>query len=549
MLSAIPEKSPVKTQPPLLLFLYASQYADLFGAMARYFRQRHGFDSVLVVLERGALPNPAVYDLRPEDFDGIIDLSREITPRPHRDLPSSAVLAEAALKVEQQIGAPVNELIRSDRHAGIGFVLGGCYPRTRYGTSVDYDQAVDIVLRVAARTKELIAKRAPIAVVGGPGDIASTTMLAVTERAGIPLRTPGPSFSNVRFQWKVNKYQWPANLAENYNRLLAQTPVLAEDRELGSKVADTDRTQYARRSMAQSVQLRTLLRQIYKSARREVGHIVKGRNPIYGRPLLRDEFDMLLRLWFAKRRALRQKPVLGLLQDDVPFVIYALTVEPESTLQCESPMCDNQLAIIDLLAKTAPGGWKVVVKEHPAFTTPRPAGFFNRIRQYPNVILAAPYESGEALASRARAVAVTTGTLGFQAAMAGVPVLVFSPIWYGRFLPHVLYANSYDSTRNALFAVAENDLPPIEERRRSGRALLAALESGSIELKSLDILRERAVGRPVPEEDLRAICESLIASLNVPLENAMVPFPLAESVNKAALAARKTAFDRSACLP
>ena len=523
------------------MFLYASQYADLVGAMARYFKQHHGGDSVLVVLDRSALPNPTVYDLRPEDFDAIIDLSREITPRPHRELPSSAALAEVALQLEQQIGTPVNELIRSDRHAGIGFVLGGCYPRTRYGASVDYDQAVDIVLRVAARTQELIAGRMPIVVVGGPGNIASTTMLAVTERAGIPLRTPGPNFSNVQFQWKVNKYQWPANLAENYNRLLAQMPVLAEDRDPGTKVADADRTHYARRSMLQSVQLRTLMRQIYKSVRREVGHLVKGRNPIYGRPLLREELGMLLRLWVAKRRALRQKPVLETLQDEVPFILYALTVEPESTLQCESPMCDNQLAIIDLLAKTAPGGWKVVVKEHPGFTTPRPAGFFERIKQYPNVVLAAPYESGEALAARARAVAVTTGTLGFQAAMAGVPVLVFSPIWYGRFLPHVLYANSYDSTRNALLAIAENDLPPIDERRRGGRALLAALESGSIELKSLDLLRERAVGRPVPEEDLRVICESLIASLNVPLENTMVPFPHAESVNKAALAPRKAA--------
>ena len=509
---------------PLVLFLYANQYADLFGAMARELRESDGIDSALAVLDRNTLPDPAVYDFRQDDFAEIIDLAREITPRRREEMPAGAALAAAALAFERKVGVPVNELIRADRHAGIGFVLGGCYPRSRYGMSVDYDQAVDIVLRTAARTQALIAKRKPIAVIGSPADIARSTLVAVAEQAGIPLRIPSASFANVRFQWKVNKYYWPANLAENFVQVLAKTPRRPEDREIAADVPDTDRTRYARRSIEQSIWLRTLFDQMYRSIRREVGHFVKRRNPIYGRPLLRDDMRMLVRLWIEKRRALRQRPVIETLKDRAPYIFYPLTVEPELTLQCEAPMCDNQLALIDVLAKTAPGGWKVVVKEHPGFTTPRPDGFYDRIRQYPNVVLAAPYESGEALASRARVVAVVTGSLGFQAALAGVPVLAFSPNWFGRLLPHVLYANSYDGTREALVAVAEDKLPPVEERRRSSRALLEALELDSIALQSLDVLRERATGRPVPQPDLRAICDSLLDSLSMPPERAIVPF-------------------------
>ena len=241
------------------------------------------------------------------------------------------------------------------------------------------------------------------------------------------------------------------------------------------RCATRDRTEYARRAMNSGTSFQALLFPMYQVLKRQAGDIVKRRKRVYGGYQVRDALTLIYLTWRERRRQLTAPPLQDRLPKDQPYVFFPLVVEPELTLQCVLPMCDNQLTLIDWLAKTLPGGWRLVIKEHPGFTYPRPRFFWDQIGRYPNVDVAAIYESGEELAERARVVAVVNGTLGSQAAAGGVPVLTFNPNWWGRLLPHVAYAGNYEETAAALRELSdEKKLPPLAGADLPGRGAAAS---------------------------------------------------------------------------
>jgi hypothetical protein len=249
------------------------------------------------------------------------------------------------------------------------------------------------------------------------------------------------------------------------------------------------------------------------SVRRKAGDIIKRRRHTYGGYLLRDQLREIVGIWWIRRGFLKEKPLLSELAEDLPYVFFPLAVEPEATLMAESPMADNQLVCIDWLVKTVPAGWRVIVKEHPGLTTPRPAGFWSRLCGYPNLLVAATLESGEALARQARALAVINGSLGIQAAVSGTPVLTFHPRFPGRLLPHVFHADSYARTKAALRSITYGDMPSLGERRRCGQALLAALELEAVPVSDPNLLVGVSGGEKVEREDVSVLGAALIDSI------------------------------------
>ena len=179
-------------------------------------------------------------------------------------------------------------------------------------------------------------------------------------------------------------------------------------------------------------------------------------------------------------------------------------------------MCDNQLTVIDWLAKGVPPGWYVVVKEHPGATSPRPPGFWWRVRRYPNVIVAGTLENADDFGSRALAIACISGTVGVQAALAAKPVLTFHPNFIGRCMPHVLHADSYESTRAALRRIRDGDLPERAERMRAARAFVAALGDCSFPIDHRGLQLGIPDEAPIPEADVARAADMLMRSLDQP---------------------------------
>ena len=180
-----------------VVFTIIISYADLFGALARDIRSRFGIRSILFYVGPGGLPSSKVYDFRTDDFAKLVDMQPLMMPRPRKDIPSSEELSIQARLLEKRHSFSVVDVIRSDRHLGNGFVSGAEYAYSSYGQLCNYDQSIDIVLRVADAAEAFFLKYKPIAFVSYPADIYRSTMTGVAESMGIPLRVPGPNFSRL----------------------------------------------------------------------------------------------------------------------------------------------------------------------------------------------------------------------------------------------------------------------------------------------------------------------------------------------------------------
>jgi hypothetical protein len=176
-------------------------------------------------------------------------------------------------------------------------------------------------------------------------------------------------------------------------------------------------------------------------------------------------------------RELAGTPPLG-----APYVLLALHFQPERAIvPMAGAFCDQTL-IVDMLARSLPGGWVLVVKEHPWQLVPfgrgelgRSAGFYRRITAHPNVVLTTGDAKIEDLMLGARAVATATGSIGWQAIARRIPALVFGAAWYGD-APGVFRITDHASLSEAIRRIEAGDAVPADAAER----MLAALEDVAV---------------------------------------------------------------------
>jgi hypothetical protein len=162
---------------------------------------------------------------------------------------------------------------------------------------------------------------------------------------------------------------------------------------------------------------------------------------------------------------------------DFDFVFYPLQFEPEMTLMMWAPQFANQLELCRRLAMALPGGVRLLVKEHPNMVTSRRASYYDKLRGLLNVELVHSSVPAPRIFShpRCRAVAVINSTAGFEAAVAGIPVVALSETGYDS-LPAVQRAATYEDATAALGRCCREPRRGVtEQTRRATIAYLAAL--------------------------------------------------------------------------
>ncbi|WP_250657356.1 hypothetical protein [Alkalimarinus coralli] len=109
---------------------------------------------------------------------------------------------------------------------------------------------------------------------------------------------------------------------------------------------------------------------------------------------------------------------------DLSYVFYPLHSEPEVALSVYGREHQNQIETIRRIAQSIPLSWKVVIKEHPRSISYRTRKYYEKLLDIPNVVFADPDTKPFFWNQKSRAVATVSGFAGFEAAMAGVPVIV-----------------------------------------------------------------------------------------------------------------------------
>jgi hypothetical protein len=125
----------------------------------------------------------------------------------------------------------------------------------------------------------------------------------------------------------------------------------------------------------------------------------------------------------------------------IPYIYFPLHMQPELTTTPLGGIYENQLYAIECIINCIPDHWKVFVKEHPAqFSTATDpmywrdwSFFYKRIQQIPQIVLISNKVDTNNLIENSKFVATITGTVGWEAILAGKSVLYFGIAWYGSF--------------------------------------------------------------------------------------------------------------------
>lgn len=143
------------------------------------------------------------------------------------------------------------------------------------------------------------------------------------------------------------------------------------------------------------------------------------------------------------------------------FVLVALHYQPEETSCPTGGSYADQILIIQLLNSILPKSTTILVKEHKSqFYTHqegasgRDKSFYSRIGNISHRVKfasvdAEPFE----LIDNANAVVTISGTIGWESAIRGTPVLVFGRAWYEA-MPRVFKVKTKDDINHALDKIA-----------------------------------------------------------------------------------------------
>jgi len=163
---------------------------------------------------------------------------------------------------------------------------------------------------------------------------------------------------------------------------------------------------------------------LYRKYRRD------PRNPTLKAPM-RAVANRLRRL--ARERAALVQRVFEQPVSGEEFVFFPLHYQPEASTLVQAPYYLDQPALIEDISKSLPVGYRLYVKEHFMSRGRRPLGFYQRIRKVPGVRLLGPKEDTWSLIRNASALAVITGTVGWEGLLMSKPVVTFGNVFYNEF--------------------------------------------------------------------------------------------------------------------
>jgi len=128
------------------------------------------------------------------------------------------------------------------------------------------------------------------------------------------------------------------------------------------------------------------------------------------------------------------------------YAFFPLHTEPEVTLSVYSNAYLNQIEAVRLFSHNLPVGMRLLVKEHPWSVGKRPLGYYRKLLEIPNVMLAYPAISSCDLVSHAQLITVIAGSIGFEGLLFKKPVVFLGGVPYG-FLPSGMLRHAKDPSQ------------------------------------------------------------------------------------------------------
>jgi len=433
-----------------------------------------------------------------------IDIKDDI----YREALSRKVDADTIRKWEERIGRPLWELAIADRNAGHSFIRGALWPDTQlHHLASSRDEIASIVCYFLEYFEQRLASFKPDAVFTLVIDnLPVLALVRVCECMHIPYftlkatrvrdrhfiarnTTVGypPGMVAAYRQWQQNPDQkppTPSEMTEYLETFKGDTPALPSwGNSKEDKLFDTSWFAYSfqapKRLVAAALQqfkLRGRDRSLVAKSPLSLQWLRVRRKPLYA---MRD------RQYFHDYQPGTER-----------FVYFPLHVAPEASTLVFAPQFSNQVTAIEHLAKNIPLSHTLYVKEHPRMAGKRPLGFYKQIEAYPNVRLIDPYVNGYRLVKDADLVAVITSTVGWEAVMAGKPVLTFGQC----FFTHFGLSEQWTDIRALGPTIHQLIYNPPQRSRQKLETLLTAIYTHSFSNNKAVTMRRKTVDGLTSEE-------------------------------------------------
>lgn len=471
-----------------------AQVRYLMMDVARQLRRKHN-----AVIHLYCVGPQSVEFYKRENIDGVLasinDCDTLYPSAQQSELDASEVIARAR-GYERKIGCTNNFLMVGDRHFGRGYALGGYYhPRSR-PSEASYIQILHAYNETFSFWEQEIRDKGLTLILGG-----NSVHARIFRAEGVPVRMLAGS----RFQ---NLHHWVDNEFREYPAIEAAFGPAGNGRETRAEISETYYLEQAHRQ--RFLHGRSFPRLLYR-----LGHATtqwlywraRGYAKAKGYKFT-DRLAFQIRKWRDTRRMTKRTMTRLDELGDAPFVFFALHTEPEASLGQFSPEYFYQLAAIAALSRDLPAGIWLVVKETIHGVGRRPDNFYDQIAEFKNVVMLDILEHGIEVVRRASAVATIAGTVGFEAAVMGKPVITFDRHNFYNFLPHVFPVTDETELKDVVATVLGESFNS-EHARASGAAFLQAVKDTSFDLRGYDYVDLHSYDELAVDNACCALLESL----------------------------------------
>ncbi|WP_375724538.1 capsular biosynthesis protein [Arcobacter sp. KX21116] len=144
------------------------------------------------------------------------------------------------------------------------------------------------------------------------------------------------------------------------------------------------------------------------------------------------------------------------------FILFALQVTPESSINTLEQYFTEQEKAIDLVRLNMPSSFYIIVKEHPMMLGIRKTSWYRKIRKKAGIILVSSEVNTNKLVDRAALICTVTGTIALECYLKDKPALMFGSTFFSHLVHNY---DSYKNFRLYLNDIIFNHIPTTEEEK------------------------------------------------------------------------------------
>jgi len=370
-------------------------------------------------------------------------------------------------------------IVTSDRELGIGFVSGGVYAESKLLklTRDSDDLRWRYVIGLLDYLYETFKRDKPEFVFAYC--IAAATpyaMYLVAKDLGITFIQPvSPKIDNT-YIIDDTMYQSLTLVQETFAKAKKDSKVVKDSIKKADEYIDKIRNrpqipeyinQMKKESLSQA-KISGMVRTLAIDCARW-GAIMLGLKGTSGVIRQRKGWAILLENWnvfLESRKALRGKTFANVNLDEVgPYIYFPLHVDPEASTMVLADQLTDQMFIIETVAKNMPAGMKVLVKEHIPSIGRRPKGYYERIRNMPDVTLVSPFMDSFELIKKCETVFTVTGTAAWEAMILGKPAIMMGYIHYTNLKKGLIHCTDIANIGEAIIQSSSLEKTDEEELR------------------------------------------------------------------------------------